>query len=51
MSADRPPSRADRGPQSLRDLDAALAAGAGPASELLVERAILHLKADIEGSK
>ena len=35
--------------QSLRDLDALLAAnGKGPAAELLVEGAILHLKADLE---
>jgi DNA-binding PadR family transcriptional regulator len=34
--------------QSLRDLDAALEAGTSPASELLVEGAILHLKADID---
>ena len=35
--------------QSLRDLDALLAAnGKGPAAELLVEGAVLHLKADLE---
>lgn len=35
--------------QSLRDLDALLVAnGKGPAAELLVEGAILHLKADLE---
>ena len=35
--------------QSLRDLDAVLAAnGKGPTAELLVEGAILHLKADLE---
>jgi DNA-binding PadR family transcriptional regulator len=35
--------------QSLRDLDALLAAnGKGPTAELLVEGAILHLKADLE---
>jgi len=35
--------------QSLRDLNALLAAnGKGPAAELLVEGAILHLKADLE---
>jgi DNA-binding PadR family transcriptional regulator len=35
--------------QSLRDLDAVLAAnGKGPAAELLVEGAVLHLKADLE---
>ena len=34
--------------QSLRDLDAAVTRGATAASELLVEGAILHLKADIE---
>jgi DNA-binding PadR family transcriptional regulator len=35
--------------QSLRDLDALLAAnGKGPTAELLVEGAVLHLKADLE---
>ena len=35
--------------QSLRDLDALLAAnGKGLAAELLVEGAVLHLKADLE---
>jgi DNA-binding PadR family transcriptional regulator len=35
--------------QSMRDLDALLAAnGHGPTAELLVEGAILHLKADLE---
>jgi DNA-binding PadR family transcriptional regulator len=35
--------------QSLRDLDAVLAAGGkGPTAELLVEGAVLHLKADLE---
>ena len=35
--------------QSLRDLDAHLAAnGKGLAAELLVEGAVLHLKADLE---
>jgi len=35
--------------QSMRDLDAALAAnGKGAAAELLVEGALLHLKADLE---
>jgi DNA-binding PadR family transcriptional regulator len=35
--------------QSLRDLDALLVAnGKGPAAELLVEGAVLHLKADLE---
>jgi DNA-binding PadR family transcriptional regulator len=35
--------------QSLRDLNALLEAnGRGPAAELLVEGAILHLKADLE---
>jgi DNA-binding PadR family transcriptional regulator len=35
--------------QSLRDLDALLVANAkGPAAELLVEGAVLHLKADLE---
>jgi DNA-binding PadR family transcriptional regulator len=35
--------------QSLRDLDAALSAnGKGPAAQLLVDGAILHLKADLE---
>jgi hypothetical protein len=35
--------------QSLRDLNALLEAnGKGPAAELLVEGAILHLKADLE---
>jgi hypothetical protein len=35
--------------QSLRDLDAASSAhGKGPAAQLLVEGAILHLKADLE---
>jgi DNA-binding PadR family transcriptional regulator len=35
--------------QSLRDLDAVLAAnGKGAAAELLVEGAVLHLKADLE---
>jgi hypothetical protein len=35
--------------QSLRDLDATLAAnGNRPAAELLVEGAVLHLKADLE---
>ena len=35
--------------QSLRDLDGLLAAnGKGPAAELLVEGAVLHLKADLE---
>jgi hypothetical protein len=35
--------------QSLRDLNAVLEAnGKGPAAELLVEGAILHLKADLE---
>ena len=35
--------------QSLRDLDARLAAAAhGPTAELLIEGAVLHLKADLE---
>jgi DNA-binding PadR family transcriptional regulator len=34
--------------QSMRDLDAALAAADGTAARLLVEGALLHLKADIE---
>jgi hypothetical protein len=35
--------------QTLRDLNAVLEAnGKGPAAELLVEGAILHLKADLE---
>jgi DNA-binding PadR family transcriptional regulator len=35
--------------QSLRDLDALLVAnGKGPAAELLIEGAVLHLKADLE---
>lgn len=35
--------------QSLRDLDAVLADGAkGPTAELMVEGAVLHLKADLE---
>jgi DNA-binding PadR family transcriptional regulator len=35
--------------QSLRDLDARLAAdGQGPTAELLLEGAVLHLKADLE---
>ena len=35
--------------QSLRDLNALLEAnGKGPAAELLIEGAILHLKADLE---
>jgi DNA-binding PadR family transcriptional regulator len=34
--------------QSLRDLNALLGNGKGPAAELLIEGAILHLRADLE---
>jgi DNA-binding PadR family transcriptional regulator len=34
--------------QSLRDLDARLLSAHGPTAELLVEGAVLHLKADLE---